>query len=260
MTRYTQVLVVEDDEQTRNILARALSEAGFRVAAVASVDDAVGRIADEIDVALVDIQLGDQSGLEVLVAAQLLTLPPPVILFTGYASLESSIAALRGCAFDYLIKPVATPDLIATIERAAASRARHSRRLDALRVLVEELAPPTTSVVSTNEHGSERTRFLQVGELQINTHRRIAAFKDRPLHLTPTEYALLVCLAETPGRLVSSDEIVRQTHGYSAKLTDAQALLRGHIRNLRRKIPDGYIVTVRGNGYMLASPENEEEP
>lgn len=260
MSSHSKVLVVEDDGATRTALTGALLDAGFRARAVGTLEDALGAISESIDVLLVDVKLGEHNGLDLLVAARALAVPPEVILITGYASLESCIAALRGSAFDYLVKPVAIGEVISVVERAAARRARALRRMEALRVLAEELEAPRDIASSdgAGELAGSRMRTIKVGQLQINTHRRMVAFNGRPLHLTPTEYTLIVVLAESVGRLVSSDEIVRQTHSYSAKLSDAQALLRGHIRNLRRKIPDGYLVTVRGNGYMLTAPEESD--
>lgn len=261
MVRETQILVVADDEQTARLLAGTLAEAGFVVSSAVSHEAAMLLLAeDDFDVVLSDIRLRDGSGIELLAAARALTVPPEVILFADQASVNSVMAALRGDAFDYLLRPLADDELIACVARAAAEHAAQARRAAALRVLLEELERPRWARQLGGGNGAvphppERGRFIEIGRLRIDTHRRIAAYEGQNLHVTPTEYALLLCLAQSLGRVVTSDEIVRKTHGYSASPADAQALLRGHVRNLRRKIPPGYVVTVRGSGYMLVAPE-----
>jgi DNA-binding response OmpR family regulator len=254
------VLVVEDDERIRGLLAALLADTGVTVSTAAAADEAILLIGeDDVDVVLSDTSLRDGTGLDVLTAARARPIPPEVILLTAQPTVETSVAALRGGAFDYLPMPVDADELLAAVEEAAAERAASARRAAALRVLLEDLERPRLvrqlggngPVPARAEHG----RYIDVGRLQIDTHRRSAAYDGHNLHVTPTEYALLLCLAQSLGRVVTSDEIVRKTHGYSASPADAQALLRGHVRNLRRKIPPGYVVTVRGSGYMLVAPE-----
>jgi DNA-binding response OmpR family regulator len=95
---------------------------------------------------------------------------------------------------------------------------------------------------------------LHVGQLTIDCFRHTATFNGQTLHLTPIEYALLLCLAEARGRVVGYSEIIRRTHGISVDEMEAQTLIKPHIRNLRRKIDPAYLSNVRGTGYVLAAP------
>ncbi|NTU79868.1 MAG: response regulator transcription factor [Chloroflexales bacterium] len=256
----TQVLVVEDDDQTRTLLASVLADAGYHVSVAADATAAIALVTTTmIDVVLSDIRLREESGITVLEAARARPLPPEVILLTGYASIETTIAALRAEAFDYLQKPVATGDLLDTVRRAAQQRRAALRRAAAIQVLMADLeqaaAVPHSGETTQRTPGPESGRYQRVGQLQIDILRRIVTLGGLALHLTPIEYALVSCLAETPGRVVTSSALVRRTHGYEAPADEAQVLLRGHIRNLRCKIPKDYLVTVRGNGYMLVVPE-----
>ncbi len=259
MLKETHVLVVEDDEQTRELLANVLSEEGYQVSVAGDNATALALVAgDGIDVVLSDIKLREESGIALLAEVRARPMPPEVILLTGYASLDTSIAALRTRAFDYLRKPVATAELLETIGRAAQQRSDARRRAAAIQLLAAEVEPPVAG--AGREQAGERPssleggRYQQLGKLQFDYFRRAVSLAGAPLYLTPIEYNLLSYLAETPGRVVGSVALVRRTHGYEASASDAQALLRGHVRNLRRKLPEGYLVTVRGNGYLLVAP------
>ena len=196
-------------------------------------------------------------GVEVLNVARGMRNPPEVILLTGYGSLESAVAALRSGAFNYLLKPCNSAELLECVEKAARRRASEQRRLQAMRLLAEEfqasdeLAPPEPPVANV---AAEPGRYMQIGNLKLDLFRHTASLGPTPLHMTPIEYTFLRCLAETPGRVYPCAEIVRHTHGYEAEEAEAQALLRAHVRNLRRKLPPDYLVTVRSAGYMLVDP------
>jgi DNA-binding response OmpR family regulator len=103
-----------------------------------------------------------------------------------------------------------------------------------------------------------KERYLQVGQLCVDTYRYKIWFQKRRIDVTPTEYAVLACLAATPGRACTFAEITRHTHGTPLERTDAQQLLGTHVRNIRKKLDRRYLVSVRGVGYMLVDPEEEQ--
>ena len=109
-------------------------------------------------------------------------------------------------------------------------------------------APPAGAPV-----GDPGDRYLVAGALRIDTHRHEVRFDDRPLHVTPIEYTILVRLAATPERVVPYRELASQTHGDDLvwEAADAHDVLRHHVRNLRRKMDRRYLTSVRGAGYML---------
>lgn len=266
-----RILLVEDDETTRRVLASVLLEAGYEVTAVGNGAAAI-RMFDqtEVDVVVTDIRMREIDGIEVLTAARSRTCPPEVILLTGYGSLETAVAALRAGAFNYLLKPCDTLDLLACVHDALQRRQSEQRRIEAMRVIAQEFAQfqaaeqPAQRAQSLGETRKpappeEPDRYLRVGGLQLDSFRHSGLFDGQPMHLTPTEFTLLSCLAEQSGRVLSCPEIVRRTHGYTADENEAQILLRAHVRNLRRKLPPGYLVTVRGAGYMLADPHEASD-
>jgi DNA-binding response OmpR family regulator len=124
------------------------------------------------------------------------------------------------------------------------------------------LAPANTTTHAPTHpiarHASPTSgRYLDVGELHIDTHRYEVWFRQQRVETTPTEYAILACLATTPGRVCTFAEITCHTHGRALERSDAQQLLGAHIRNLRKKLARQYLVSVRGVGYMLVDPSEE---
>jgi DNA-binding response OmpR family regulator len=119
---------------------------------------------------------------------------------------------------------------------------------------LRQQAPDTTPA-----NQSQPQRHIHIGELNIDTFRHEVKFKGKALHMTRIEYALLHCLAESQGRVLTYSEIVRHTHGQTMDDSEALLLLKQHIRNVRSKIPSDYLVNVRSTGYMLVDPNEVEE-
>ncbi len=262
------ILLVEDDDTMRHLLANVLSDAGYRVTLAADGEKALALLDElNIDIIVTDIRMNGVDGLMVLQAARKRSLPPEVILLTGYASLETALAALRVGAFNYLMKPCDSTELLACVASAVERRLTELRRIEAMRSIALEFARfqaeeesarrPRSTVPKSAVEARQPQRYLQVGRLSLDVFQHTAVLNGQPLHLTPTEFAFLRCLAEVPGRVLSCADIVRHTHGYSISEVEAQALLRAHVRNLRRKCPPGYVITVRNAGYMLLDPDGE---
>lgn len=272
------ILLVEDDTDLRDVLAQTLRKAGYMVTDVPDGRQAIDILTQQTDmgrrccdIVLTDIVMGEIDGIEVLNVARSLPDAPEVILLTGYGSLETAIEAVRNNAFDYINKPSSRHMLLERIAAALEHRRTKQRQSKAV-AIVESLADFADA--TTPEHllnsvapahkppealstPQEDTRYLSIGEMTIDRHRQQVWFRNTLLHITRTEYSILMCLAEVPGRVVTFDTIVRQTHRYELERGEAHDLLRSHIRNLRKKVDRRYIVSVYGTGYMLAAPEQE---
>ncbi|HEX5138077.1 MAG TPA: response regulator [Planctomycetota bacterium] len=127
-----RVLVVDDEESVRFFLLKTLRKEGYEVEAVASGRAAVDRIAKAaFDVVLTDIVMPDVSGLDVLKAVHEMDKDAVVILMTAHGSVENAIDALHLGAFDYLLKPFETKELLVRITRGLAQRTveRENRKL-----------------------------------------------------------------------------------------------------------------------------------
>jgi two-component system, NtrC family, response regulator HydG len=170
------VLIVEDDRQTRSLLATVLSDSGYETVGVDSGEGALDALATSgTDVILLDLHMPGLSGLETLARLRARDVAARAIVMTGDASLESAIQALRLGAFDYLTKPLNRRELLDTLARAltpavpprriapdAQSRTRRSTlefvgespALHSMFELIERVAPFDATVLVTGETGS----------------------------------------------------------------------------------------------------------
>jgi DNA-binding response OmpR family regulator len=117
------ILVVDDDESVRVTLAAVLAAEGYRVESAASGAEALMMAeSTEFELLLTDLCLDDTDGVQVLAQVQRRWPDCVSILLTGYASVDSAIAALRSGAYDYLCKPCPAADLLATVARGLERR------------------------------------------------------------------------------------------------------------------------------------------
>lgn len=268
----TRIFVVEDDAMTRMSMVAILDAAGYHVTAAADGESAIALLQQAVTeewmyaVVITDIRMGTIDGIEVLYAARRNTRPPEVIILTGYGTMDTSIAALRAGAYDYLIKPCNPDDLLAYVAGAVERHTSETLRDDALRVINQAVGQLQHIQDSTDlaaaepeafQDENQSERYIHVGDLTIDVFRRTVVRCNQPLHLTPIEYDLLSCLAHIPGRVVEYADIAYHTHKCAVDKAEAHALLKTHIQNLRRKVGSGYIVSVRGIGYMLVDPTAE---
>ncbi len=260
------ILLVEDDTAARMVTADTLQGAGYMVIKAPDGETAITLLEQHtFAVVISDIRMRKVNGIAVLEAARKQEYRPSVILLTGYGAMETAIAALRKGAFDYLLKPCNPDTLLATVDRAIRQRRDDLSKTEAMHTIlqiaskvqhyeIEPDEPPPESPSSSSYQKEVRGRYLRIGDMSIDYYRHEISLDGRPLHITRTEYALLSCLAEAQGRVLTYSEIVRHTHGQQMDDAEALLLLKQHIRNIRSKIPSAYLVNVRSTGYMLIDP------
>jgi DNA-binding NtrC family response regulator len=119
----SSILLVEDQLPLQRMLSRSLAAKGYSVVAAGNGEEALARIGErEFDVIVTDMVMPGLGGLELLDRVRALTPQTAVILMTGYATLDSAVAALRGGACDYLKKPFEPDDLTSRVERLLRRR------------------------------------------------------------------------------------------------------------------------------------------
>jgi DNA-binding response OmpR family regulator len=125
-----RILVVDDEPSIRELLAEYLRGRGLEVETVGDAETALERLADAPpDVVITDLKLPGLDGVEVVRAATGRPTPVPTVMMTGFATVESAIAALTSGAQDYLLKPFRLRELHAAVERAlAGGRRAHAAR------------------------------------------------------------------------------------------------------------------------------------
>ncbi len=128
-------LVVDDEESLRHGLVRGIRRAGWSVTAVATGKEGVDAfVGGGFDAVLTDIRLPDLSGLDIVAILTEMDSAVPVVVMTGYGSMETALEAMRRGARDFVQKPFAVDDVVRVLERAIEERriTQENRRLRAL--------------------------------------------------------------------------------------------------------------------------------
>jgi two-component system copper resistance phosphate regulon response regulator CusR len=220
------VLVVEDEDKTRESVAEGLRLEGWSVATAANGTEAISRAeSGAVDLMILDWMLPDRDGLEVLQHLRRRGRQAPVLMLTARGRLNDRIAGLDGGADDYLVKPFAFAELVA--------------RCRAL------LRRPTIS----------QDRFLRCGDLHLDTRARIAVRAGAEITLTPREVDVLEYLLRYQGQIVTREMFERDVWKETHRMTSLDNVIDVQIMRLRRKV-DGegaerLIHTLRGVGYRL---------
>ncbi len=254
----SRILVVDDELAMRESLREILELEGFQVSLADSGENALSILEDQapFDLMLLDLKMKGMDGLETTEAAKRLSPETVIIMLTAHGTLESAIGAMRYGAFDYLLKPAAVGDIIASVQRGLAHRAQMMRQRDLVGLMQRAITELQPAHVSPPGKGGER--HLRLREIDLDLQRHIAMVRGRVLDLTLTEFRMLVYLMERPDQVIAPRELVGAVQGYRADEHEARAIVRVHIRRLRQKIepdPDQpeYVLNVRGVGYVFAS-------
>jgi two-component system, OmpR family, KDP operon response regulator KdpE len=221
------ILVIDDEVQLRRMLTMSLRERGYQVTAVATGQEGlVVAAAAAPAVIILDLGLPDMDGLAVCRDLRGWTTVPILVLSARYEEMEK-VRALDLGADDYLTKPFGVHELLARIRVAL----RHTR----------------------SDHGRP---VIETGDLRIDLVQRRVSRQAVDVHLTPTEYDLLVALASHAGKVLTHTWLLTQVWG--SGYADNIQTLHVFISQLRRKIePDparpAYIQTEPGVGYRFRS-------
>ena len=255
------VMVVDDEAVARVSLAEILRLEGYQVATAASGEEALSLLnkSGPFDLMVLDLKMPGMDGLEVTEMVRVQSPGTVIILLTAFATLETAIQAIRNGAHDYLIKPCPIPKVLESVRKGLSKRQQEQHRqqlVSKLQRTLSELITVEGAEVIEETAPAQPSRFLQVRDVVVDRQKHVAMLRGQPLDLTPTEFKILVCLLETPDQVWSPQELVRRAQGYETDAWGARAIVRVHIRRLRKKMETNpsapkYILNVRGVGYMF---------
>ncbi len=231
-----RVLVVEDEPTINQALADRLRAEGFEVLQAwdgpTAVEVALGEQSPEV--MILDVMLPGFDGLEVCRRVQA-SREIPVLMLTARDEETDILVGLGVGADDYLTKPFRMREVVARV-RALLRRVQRAQHAAAL-------APPTPSA------GSAPPELIGDGDLDVDTAGHHVYRAGQQVHLTPTEFALLVTLMRQPGVVMAREELMRQVWDWPGS---SSRTLDSHIKTLRVKVGAARIRTVHGVGYAFA--------
>ena len=220
-----RVLVVEDERTIAQAVADRLTAEGFTVRQEYDGPSAVTAAAEwSPDLVVLDVMLPGFDGHEVCRRVQAAH-PVPVLMLTARDDETDLLVGLGVGADDYLTKPFSMRELVARI-----------------RVLLRR-------VERASELASRTPPELVVGSLRIDQARRRVNNDGVDVHLTPTEFDLLVCLASRPATVLTREHLLAEVWGWQD--ATGTRTVDSHVKSLRSKLGSQRLRTVHGVGYAL---------
>lgn len=222
-----RLLVVEDDPDLAGQLGEALRDAGYVVDSTGDGEEAqfLGDT-ESYDAVVLDLGLPKIDGMTVLERWREAGRDMPVLILTARDRWSDKVAGIDAGADDYLAKPFRIEELLARI-RALIRRA-----------------------------GGHASAILECGPVRIDTRSSRVTVDGAPIRLTGQEYRLLAYLAHNEGKVISRSELTE--HLYDQDFDRDSNTIEVFVGRLRRKIAADVIETVRGLGYRMGPPRNED--
>ena len=241
----SNILVVDDENVARQSLADILKLEGYNVASAPNGQAAVEYVRTHpVDLMVVDLRMPGMDGLEVIQVVNQIAPDTEIVLLTAFASTDSAVQALRLRIHDYLTKPTAPAQVIASVKKGLARRAA---KLQAKSGSGESNEIDEAAVEYKLKDGT----VVDLSRRQIRTGKKVE-------HLTPAEGRLLHILMENPGKVFSHRELVLLVQGYDTSQREAPEILRPLVSRLRHKLEkfpilSERVASVRGTGYLYES-------
>jgi DNA-binding response OmpR family regulator len=224
------VLLIEDDPRLAEMVSEYLGQSGFRVTAAGSGEEGLARFAREpFDALVLDLVLPGIDGLEVCRRLRASS-DVPVLMLTARGDAMDRVVGLEIGADDYLPKPFEPRELLARLRAILRRRG-----------------------------GAARGDVLRFGRVEIDRGARLVRVDGAEKSLTSHQFALLVALAESAGRVMSRDQLMDALRGEPLEAFDRS--IDVHVSRIRQAIEDDpknprRIVTVRGAGYVFAKAQD----
>jgi DNA-binding response OmpR family regulator len=218
-----RILVIEDERSIAGAVAARLRSEGFDVEIAVDGPSGVEAFSvHEPDLVVLDLMLPGLDGLEVCRRIQA-ERTVPVLMLTARDGESDLVTGLEVGADDYMTKPFSARELVARVHAIL----RRVRRSDA------------------DGEGPAR-----IGDVELDPATRRVRSEGELVHLTPTEFDLLMYLATQPGRVATREELLERVWGY--EVPSGARTVDSHVRSVRRKLGADVIRTVHGVGYAVA--------
>lgn len=215
-----QVLLVEDNTLLANAIVRTLKGAGFSVNHVDRGDRALSAIkTSQPEIVVLDLGLPDMDGLELLKAARRSGFSNPVLILTARDATSDKVLGLDAGADDYLAKPFEIDELLARLRAL-------ERRLSNVKI-----------------------HSIEIGAVAIDTNSHEVTIAGEGVSMSRREYMLLKALMESANKIQTRDMLDSKLYSWGEEVSSNTVEV--HIHNLRKKLPSGFIQTVRGVGYVI---------
>lgn len=226
----TRVLVIDDDTELLELVERALVRDGQEVGTATSAEEALQIIRrSPPDIVVLDLGLPGLSGEELCGQLRVAGSSPAILILTAQSAVASRVRCLDAGADDYITKPFAVAELRARV-RALARRTMQAPRAES---------------------------WSGAG-IELDFVKRHAFRDGKEAPITSGEWAILEVLAARPGAVVPRTELLPR--GGMVPGRAAGASLEVLVGRIRRKLGDGVVRTVRGEGYALVDPTSEDTP
>jgi DNA-binding response OmpR family regulator len=227
-----RVLLVEDEHLVLESLEQTLGQEGYEtVSATTGEEGFFLANTQTFDLVLLDIELPGRNGLEILRAMRIRGMNTPVILCSVRDGVQDKVVGLDTGADDYMVKPVAGPELLARI-RAILRRGR-----------------------------SDEVLRRKCGDLVMDLANRTVTRAGKLITLTAREFELLEYLLRHSGQTVTREMLARDVWQESERATSIDNVIDVHIAHIRKKIDHGHarklLHTMRGVGFQLKVPAPE---
>jgi DNA-binding response OmpR family regulator len=269
MPESTRVLIVDDDEALRGMVAEYLAERDFVVDAESDGRRGLQRAGDGgYALLLLDVRLPDVNGFELLRRLRANGRPTarlPVLMLTAHGDEIDRIVGLEMGADDYLAKPFNPRELLARIHailrRAAPPDVLAAPQTPAPEYSAPDIPAPEYSASQTpapEYSAPEYSTSLRVGDVEMEVEARLVRRGGETLELSAMEFDLLYALMRAAGRVLERDELAREALG--RRLLSRDRSLDIHVCKLRHKLWPGdeglrHIRTVRGVGYIFVKDD-----
>ena len=224
-----RVLLIEDDAATAQSIELMLKSEGFNVYTTALGEEGVdlGKIYD-YDLILLDLNLPDMSGLDVLRTLRVGKINTPIMILSGSAEIDTKVKTLGGGADDYMTKPFHKDEMVARIHAVVRRSKGHAQAV------------------------------IQTGEIAVNLDAKTVEVNGMRVHLTGKEYQMLELLSLRKGTTLTKEMFLN--HLYGGMDEPELKIIDVFICKLRKKLATAsggqhHIETVWGRGYVLRDPQ-----